>query len=176
MRYFTSYFNLENQEEHILFAKSLKEQLPTKPRPLLFLCIGSDRVTGDCLGPIVGEMLLNSPQKHLHVYGSLSSPVHGENLISVQQKMTKEHSNPFVIAIDASLGEPSHLGLVTLSNAPICPGKGVNKCLPALGDLSITGIVNQAGPSGFLSLQSTRLYKVMKLSQFIVSGIQQSLL
>lgn len=31
---------------------------PKKWTEIVFLCIGSDRVTGDCLGPYIGHLLL----------------------------------------------------------------------------------------------------------------------
>ena len=52
-------------------------------RPILFLCIGSDRVPGDCLGPLVGyklERLCDTMQHTFVVCGSLAHPVHAVNL------------------------------------------------------------------------------------------------
>jgi len=35
--------------------------------------------------------------------------------------------NPYIIAIDASLGRKDHVGLITLGTGPLRPGLGVNK-------------------------------------------------
>ena len=40
-------------------------------KELVFLCIGTDRLTGDCLGPYVGQQLLCNASEKVHVYGCL---------------------------------------------------------------------------------------------------------
>lgn len=40
----------------------------------ILLCIGTDLVIGDCLGPIVGEILINR-NVNAYVYGTLTRPV-----------------------------------------------------------------------------------------------------
>ncbi len=139
----------------------------------IILCIGTDRATGDCLGPLVGEQLLNYSET-FRVMGCLSAPVHALNIRDAIQDIRQNYDNPFVIAVDASLGSSSHVGLVTINDGPICPGKGVQKKLPAIGDISITGIVNVSGGHPGL-LQSTRLYTVMQLADCIVSALKYSI-
>ena len=58
---------------------------------LVILCIGSDRITGDSLGPLVGHSLSKTPLKSTHIYGTLTQPVHALNLnktISTFKKTT----------------------------------------------------------------------------------------
>ena len=45
-------------------------------RELVFLCIGSDRITGDSLGPLIGYQLSPYCSRIFHVYGTLDDPVH----------------------------------------------------------------------------------------------------
>ena len=82
----------------------------------------------------------------------------------------------FIIAIDASLGMANHIGFITLGEGSLYPGIGVNKELPCVGDIFITGIVNISGMLNNLLLQTTRLDIVMKLADFICYGIRYSLL
>ena len=137
---------------------------------IVLLCIGSDRATGDCLGPLVGEHLKNL-LPDMAVYGTLESPVHAMNLEATIKTIYEDHCDPFIIAIDASLGIPEHIGYATVSTNPLIPGKGVNKKLPAIGNLSITGIVNVAGFPNSILLQSTRLHTVMTLADCIGNAI-----
>ena len=44
--------------------------------------------------------------------------------------MQKTFDNPFIIAIDASLGKEDHIGMMTLGSGPLKPGLGVKKKLP----------------------------------------------
>lgn len=71
----------------------------------MFLCIGSDRVTGDCLGPYIGHLLHPHETGHIFVYGTLSCPVHALNLEKTSSLITRLHPHALVIAIDASLGQ-----------------------------------------------------------------------
>lgn len=137
---------------------------------VVILCIGSDRATGDCLGPLVGNHL-KSVLPEIAVYGTLECPVHAMNLEGTVETIYEKYNDPFIIAIDASLGIPEHIGYATVSSAPLIPGKGVNKKLPAIGNLSITGIVNVAGFPNSILLQSTRLHIVMTLANCIGSAL-----
>ncbi len=139
-------------------------------RDIVILCIGTDRATGDCLGPLVGEHLQQA-LPNLPVYGNLESPVHALNLESTIEDIYHKHNNPYIIAIDASLGLREQIGYAALHQAPLKPGKGVNKKLPAIGNLSITGIVNVAGFPNSVLLQSTRLHTVVTLANCISHAI-----
>ena len=77
----------------------------------------------------------------------------------------------FIVAIDASLGSSRHIGYITLGEGPLLPGAGVDKDLPCVGDLFITGIVNLSGVFNDMLLQTTRLNIVMNLADFIFNGI-----
>lgn len=137
---------------------------------VVILCIGSDRATGDCLGPLVGNHI-KKVLPYVAVFGTLESPVHALNLESTLETIYEYYADPFIIAIDASLGIPEHIGYATVSPSPLVPGKGVNKNLPAIGNISITGIVNVAGFPNSILLQSTRLHTVMTLADCIGRAI-----
>lgn len=143
--------------------------------PIIFLCIGTDRTTGDCLGPLVGMNLAQKPlPDDIYVYGTIDHPVHARNLVDTINKINSNHKNPYIVAIDASLGIVNHIGYITLSNEPLTPGAGVKKALPKVGDISITGIVNNSScGDGFMTLQSTRLSIVMNMADSISDGIYQ---
>ena len=138
---------------------------------IVFLCIGSDRITGDSLGPIIGHRLSREHLNKCNIYGTLSQPVHAFNLHETLQTIKEEHPDCLIIAIDASLGSKKHQGFVTVSNGPLIPGLGVKKKLPPVGDISITGIVNLSGAFEHFALQTTRLSTVIQLADAIVSGI-----
>lgn len=138
---------------------------------LVFLCIGTDRLTGDCLGPYVGKELLSHSVGGIHVYGTLKNPVHALNLSNISAMIRKQHPKALVIAIDASLGQKKHLGYVTIGNGSLYPGAAVQKNLPPVGDIHITGIVNTSGMLEHLTLQTTRLSTVIALADTITEGI-----
>ena len=142
---------------------------------LVFLCIGTDRVTGDCLGPFVGQKLSSYSGTVFSVYGTLFQPVHALNLTDIYQHIQTHHPNALIIAIDASLGEKKHLGYVTIANGALHPGAAIHKQLPSVGHIHITGIVNVSGVLEQLTLQTTRLSTVIFLADKIVLGILESI-
>jgi putative sporulation protein YyaC len=147
-----------------------------KNRPIVFLCIGTDRSTGDSLGPLVGHKLTLLVKNKIFLYGNLQSPVHAKNLCSTLAKIKKIYNNPYIIAIDACLGSAQSVGNIIIESKPIFPGAAVHKNLPPIGDLSITGIVNISGTLEFMVLQNTRLFTVMHLADIISKGIYHSIL
>jgi len=174
------YYNIHNAKAKTDFTmqmKKLKKYIYSLRQTPVFLCIGSDRATGDCFGPIVGEKLHQSfsisrnPSSMPIVYGTLHSPVHAINLSSTIEKIQDTFCRPFIIAVDASLGVKQHIGFVTLGNGPLLPGIGVQKDLPQIGNAAITGIVNLAGNNSHTTLQTTRLSIVMELADFVTQSI-----
>lgn len=142
---------------------------------VVILCIGTDRATGDSLGPLIGYKLKYMSYPNVFVYGTLDDPVHAKNLQETLKLIDKNHSNPLIIAIDACLGKMEHIGYITLGEGSIKPGAGVQKELPSVGDLFITGIVNFSGFMDMLVLQNTRLSIVMQMADVISSGIKHGL-
>ncbi|MCM1992346.1 spore protease YyaC [Oceanirhabdus seepicola] len=145
-------------------------------RPLVILCIGTDRSTGDSLGPLVGEKLKFLDRDNVFVYGNLKTPVHSKNLQENINLIYSTYNNPFIVAIDASLGSLQSIGSISLQNKPLRPGAAMNKDLPPIGDISITGIVNISGGLEFMVLQNTRLYVVMRLADIISKGVYHSII
>lgn len=141
-------------------------------RSLVFVCIGTDRSTGDSLGPLIGYKIANLKFKGVYVYGSLENPVHAKNLEEIMNGVSKSCLAPFIIAIDACLGRMDHVGYISMGEGPIKPGSGVNKELAPVGDMYVTGIVNFGGFMDFLVLQNTRLHTVMKIADLVASGIR----
>lgn len=140
--------------------------------PPVILCIGTDRVTGDSLGPLVGTFLnAYEREKHLPVYGTLENPVHALNLNEVWKQIKRKHPHNPIIAVDASLGTKKHLGYITVGQGSLQPGAGVHKKLVSVGDLFITGIINTAVPEAQIALQNTRLSTVANMACCIAHGI-----
>lgn len=174
-----SYFNSTEKntafELGTLLSDMLKEHVLLN-KTIIFLCIGSDRATGDCLGPIIGYKLSKLKKYHnYYVYGTLEEPVHAKNLRETIEIIYQTHEDAFVIAIDASLGKSNHIGYITLGEGPLKPGAGVDKNLPEVGDIFITGIVNYAGYLDNMLLQTTRLNVVMSMADQICMAINYSI-
>jgi putative sporulation protein YyaC len=66
------------------------------------------------------------------------------------------------------------VGWIQLGLGPLKPGAGVNKNLPEVGQVHVTGIVNVAGFMEYFVLQNTRLGVVMKMAEVIADAVQMA--
>ncbi|WP_313558829.1 spore protease YyaC [Ruminiclostridium cellobioparum] len=156
-----------------IYSMILKQ--PNEYDRIVVVCIGTDRSTGDSLGPLVGKFLRKRRKikKICKVWGSLDYPVHAKNLYWYLDRIQEE--KPLVIAIDACLGKMENIGKIFIHEGSIKPGSGVEKELPEIGDISICGIVNNSGLLNSLILQNTRLSHVYKMAEIISEAINKAL-
>ena len=136
------------------------------------ICIGSDLVLGDSLGPLVGTFLKNK-NIPAYVYGTLSFPVTAKEIKYVKTYLSRLHPNSPLIAIDAAIGNENDVGLIKVSKSSLAPGLGVNKNLGELGDVSIIGIVAGRSEKNYNLFNLTRLSLVYKMAEKIADGISQ---
>lgn len=142
---------------------------------VVLVCIGTDRSIGDSLGPLIGSYLSESADRPYTVLGTLDDPVHASNLADTLARVESTCQHPFIIGIDACLGRVESVGLLTVGTGSVKPGAGVNKSLPAVGQVYLTGVVNVGGFMEFLVLQNTRLSFVMRMAKVAAQGLQVGL-
>lgn len=136
---------------------------------LTFLCIGTDRSTGDSLGPWVGTMLLE--RGFVRVIGTLENPCDADQLPKLVPRLEGLGT---IIAIDACLGRPENVGAYLIKNGPLIPAQSVGRGFAAIGEYSIAGIVNAVSPKPYWTLQSTSLYRVLGMAKEIAESINES--
>jgi putative sporulation protein YyaC len=149
---------------HDMTAKLL-HLIPKTASIIVVVFIGTDRSSGDSLGPLTGTLLKEKRPMNLHIYGTLENPVHSKNLESTLLSIQTTYDNPFIIGVDACLGRTSSVGTIVIGEGPIKPGAALNKNLPETGHIHIAGIVNTGGMMEFLVLQSTRLHLVLQMAR-----------
>ena len=143
-----------------------------KHKKPIFICIGSDLVLGDSLGPLVGTFLKNK-KVGSYIYGTLNFPITAKEIEYARTYLKQMHPNSISIAIDAVVGNGQDLGLIKVINQGLKPGLGVNKNLGTVGDLSIIGIVAKSSYSNKELFNLTRLNLVYKMAEIITDGIVQ---
>ncbi len=141
----------------------------------IVLCIGTDRSTGDALGPLIGSKLKLLESNFFTVLGTLDSPVHALNLQEKIDFIQATYPTSGIISIDASLGKVSSVGTIQIIEGPLKPGAGVHKELPKVGDFHITGIVNVGGFMEYFVLQNTRLHLVMEIADIIYLSLSKAM-
>ncbi|WP_446898323.1 spore protease YyaC [Clostridium sp. LBM24168] len=145
--------NLEN------LLKTSLDDIQKPYKEIIFTCIGTDKYIWDSYGPIVGTKL---KQYGFKVYGTLKYPMHSNNLELILKNI--DIKNNLIVAVDAGLGYRGDVGKIFIKNRALKPGAGLNKNLPAIGDISITAIINVYGKYDSMALQGTRLSFVYYLA------------
>ncbi len=146
------------------------EMNPRFQRDIVYLCIGTDRATGDCLGPLVGTRLQGLTPA-INLFGTLEKPSHAVNLQQILEEIDQRFINPLVVAIDASLGNTNRIGYINIKPGGLKPGTALNKVLPSVGDFHVSAVVNVGGYLEQMVLQNTRLYIVYKMADLIARSL-----
>lgn len=164
-------FNTFNEHSPLGIYQALSNCNPKNKRPF-FICIGSDLVLGDSLGPLVGTFLKNKNIRSF-IYGTLNFPITAKEVDYARTYLKQMHPNSISIAIDAAVGNPNDIGLIRVFNKGLKPGQGVDKNLGTIGDLSIVGVVASKSLQNYNLFNLTRLNLVYKMAEQIASGIEK---
>lgn len=162
----TFYYNTAEPDFSLRFRLQFK-YLGEK-KEMIYLCIGTDKITGDSLGPYIGTLL---KKRGLCVYGTLGSTVNATNLTENIARIHREHPDPFIVAIDACLGRREHIGYVTLAKGSLKAGSGVNKQLMPVGSIAIKGIVSEFSPDCYGRLMNVPEEKIEHMGRLIVDSL-----
>ena len=82
------YFDIDTDASHIELGECILKHISTQDfytKTPIILCIGTDRATGDCLGPLVGEQLQQLGIKY---------KIFGNNRDLRRRSLIKSHSKP----------------------------------------------------------------------------------
>jgi putative sporulation protein YyaC len=139
----------------------------------VIICVGSDLVIGDSLGPIIGTKLVEKLQGKAFIYGTLQSPITAKEISVIKTEIKLLHPYSKILVIDAAVGGEEEIGCVKISQVGIKPGLGIGKDLPVIGDVSIIGIVSNKKDKNLNF--STRFSLVYALVCDIVKGVEKAL-
>ncbi len=139
----------------------------------IIICIGTDRCIGDCLGPIVGSMLVES-RFPLPVFGTISEPIHALNIDKKLEEIRKQYPKSSIIGVDACIGDVKSIGEIQARDTPIQPGRGVGKVLQSVGDISIIGIVDSNDNDELFTNRNIRLNLIINIAKVIKASLFHS--
>jgi len=142
--------------------------------PPVFLCIGSNRLSGDRLGPAIGQLLIKKHDARAFVYGTLERPVTRNNVLEVHDFIKRTHGGK-LFAIDAALGSNEEKGMISIYRGGLKPAASAGCDLPPVGDLCLTVTVNALSLYGVVALASVREKKINELAENIAQAISDAL-
>ena len=125
-------FNVNNSVARYGVCSSL-QRLYCQKMPVI-VCIGTDGVAGDSLGPFVGTIL---KQRNIpaFIYGYLDSPITAYEVPSLGEFLKKTHPDTAVLVIDSAVGKQDDIGVIKITDSTDCLEKRVQgldlcqKCL-----------------------------------------------
>lgn len=144
---------------------------------LVFLCIGTDRMTGDCFGPLVGNRIkeaIGNNNIKCTVYGDLENPLIYSGIDKSLKEINEKCDNPCIIAIDAALSDESNIGKILVRKGGLKFGVAINKGRREVGNISIKAIIGRNYKTTHKNmelLQNTSLNFVMNLANIVSGGI-----
>ena len=145
----------------------------TDDRPPVALCIGSDLVIGDSLGPVCGTLLQERCRAGIFVYGTLRHPITAKEVKYLNEFLHDTHPGSPVIAVDAAVGAAGDIGLIKVTSGGIKPGAGANKKLEKVGDVGILGIIAEKSVFNYSLLNLTRLNLVWSMADIIARALSE---
>lgn len=157
------------------FSNNLRQKIQDiEISKLIFLCIGTNRVIGDCFGPLVGSKLKHyfSQEENIEVIGDIENIVSLKNVYSIINQIQEQEA--FVIAIDAALSCNNKIGTIIVNQNKMNIGSGINKRNLYIGDISIKGIVAKdfKNPKhNFNTLQNMPLSVIIDMAECVSTGI-----
>ncbi len=150
------------REDRYTHLDELFEELAAKHHPdeLVFLCIGTDRSSGDAFGPLVGSRLKAAGFRQ--VWGTMDEPCDATNLERVLSELP---GGLPIVAFDACLGKPGSVAKFLLRRAPLIPAASMKGTFAPIGDYSVAAVVNEHGPKPYQALQTASLRLVLQMAE-----------
>ena len=141
------------------FSNLIKQQ---QLNNITFLCIGTSKVIGDSIGPIVGTILKSKFEKSnsIEVLGDLDNNIHYQNLENyINKKGT-------IIVIDSALSSKENIGKIIIQKKALKYGEGLKKKSSNIGDISIKAVIERNTNNKFINF-----YKLKKTSNETVKNL-----
>ena len=156
----------------LLFNKTIESGAEASTTLPIIVCVGSDLVIGDSLGPLTGSMLSFKTQAlGAYIYGTLRAPITAKEVRYLKAFLKRTHPRAPIIAVDAAVGKAEDVGLIKVLNQPLAPGSGANKQLGSFGDATILGVVAEKSAGNYALFNNTRLRLVHEMAAQISEGI-----
>lgn len=141
----------------------------------LILCIGTDKISGDSLGPAVGSLLRDRYRLPYPVFGVEGCCVNGINLPEYRQLLTAHYKDTPVIAVDAAVGDEHEVGTVKYRKGGVKAGGALGRESDYIGDIGILGVVGIKSHDALSTLMATPYSDVIALAERIAASLYEVL-
>lgn len=112
---------------------------------IVILCVGTDKLIGDLVGPIAGQKLkrLFKDFEKITVYGDIKETVNITNLNEIISEIIANYDQPFIITIDSALGPKEKVETVWVSTGNLNPGSALKKQESCRSNVNFKAVVGE---------------------------------
>ena len=146
---------------------------------IIFLCIGTNKIIGDAIGPIVGSKIKHLENSYIKIYGTEENNLNFNNAKTTIQNIYNNYKKTCIITIDAALSDNANSGDIFFSSGFIKIGKALEKTLCFYSDINIKYVVGESlfnKKKNLEVLKNVAKEKVSKDALFISKGIENVML
>ena len=138
---------------------------------LLFLCIGSEKISGDCIGPIVGTLLKEKYRIPYPVLGTEDNSVNGANIRAYRDNIKKYFPDYKIIAVDSAVGDDKDLWTLKIREGGVRAGGALNPSVEYYGEVGILAVVGSKSGNVLDNLLSAPYSKIVDCAERIAKTI-----
>lgn len=128
-----------------LVTRVIKKELDKeKYSEIIFLCIGTNNIVGDSVGPKTGNILkkrLKAP--NATVLGTTSNEINYLTINKFLEEKINCSTKPFLITVDSALSKPEFIGKIIINKKYLHLGESLQKGKFIFGNLNIKAIIGE---------------------------------
>ncbi len=167
------------------FSNILKQNKQNKN--IIFLCIGTSKIMGDSIGPIVGTNLkkdlkkylkfkrnLNIENNNIKIIGDMSNNFSYNNIEDNIKIIKNTSKNNFIIVIDSALSSENNIGKIFVHNRGMKYAEALKRNNEIIGDMSIKAVVGKNTQNRFKNftiLKNISSQRIITMSNIVSKGI-----
>lgn len=144
---------------------------------IAILCVGTDTIMGDAIGPIIGSKLKSLENRHIQVFGTVEDNLNFNNARDVINSIYNIFKEPYIITIDAALSNKRKVGDIVLNKGFIKIGKALNKSICFYSNININCVVGRNLDNGdnFEELKNVDKKSIGEMIEIISNGLENVL-
>lgn len=146
---------------------------------IVILCIGTDKLIGDSIGPVVGQKLKEENiQEKVSIYGNMKETINFKNAKQVIENIFKSYEKPFIITVDSALGTQAMVREIVVNKGVIRIGKSLGRSICYPSHITIKGVVGENRDTfeeNIKTLKKVEPKLIWELSDIMVEGIKQEI-
>lgn len=159
--------------------KNIYQYRNQKFSDVVVLCIGTNKIIGDSIGPVVGQKLKEENiNETVCIYGDMKETINFKNAKEVLEKIFKTYEKPFIITIDSALGTERMVSEIVVNKGIVRLGKSLGRSICYPSHITIKGVVGEnknTYEENIKILKEVKPELIWNLSSIMAEGIKQEI-